>query len=504
MKKAGKIIALILMGVIISMNLLTVIGNLAGASGDFSLLPYTFLSVETGSMEPEISAGDLIIDHEVPYEDIKVGDTVTFEQNGEFITHRVVRFDGSRIVTQGLTNNAEDKSFGPDSYLGKVVCVLPGVGRVLRFFANPISLLCGVIVLFGVFYGGKIVDRITGKKPSFSLVRLMCFLLAASFFLLTPTMTAAKYTVILNGTGAVAAESRYIGSNLLAEEESKYRVEGWTGGEYGLTVSVISGDNLLKYNKTGEDITYKFYVLQYTADGTDTFTDNYSVELLEVSHPTPSAEDAAKFVVSEEAATEIAKASKVTEAGPYVLQGSDSSLVTQNFNILLRGDQVDPLRAGDRIRYRVMVITDSVTGYYTKMSAEFTMTIAPQTDFIEAQTISTQSGNAVVDYELMTGLTGGSGARNVIVRWKNTQMYLNEYESNAYEIIHNRGPEYYHPGDANDEDAYLIMSLTSFSSIQLQFFKNDLTLENNDIIISASLYDGEDEGEGETESSAAQ
>lgn len=499
MKKAGKIIALILMGVIISMNLLTVIGNVAGASGDFSLLPFTFLSVESGSMEPDLSVGDLIIDREVPYEDIRVGDTVTFERNGELITHRVVRLDGSRIVTKGTANNIEDKSFGPESYLGKVVYVLPGLGRVLRFFSNPWSLLCGIIVLFGIFYGGRIADAVTIRKTSFSLVRLMSFLLAASLFLLTPSMTAAKYNVIVNGVTAVAADSRYIGSNMLSEEESEYLVEGWTGGDYGLTVSVISGDNLLKYNGTGQDVLYKFYVLKFASDATETFEDNYLVTLTPSEDiPAASAAETANFTVSAAAQEILDAASEVVSAGPFVLEGNDSRMTTNNFNIALHGDSADPLQVGDRIRYRVMAVTDSATGYYTKLSAEFTMDIAAQQDFIEPQTISTTPGNALVNYELTTGLAGGSGARNVIVRWDNRELYLNEYENNAYEIIHSFGSQYYNPGTETDHSAYLIMSLTSYSSVKLEFFKYDLTLGNADLHITAELYsptDGEETGQ---------
>lgn len=491
MKRAGKIIALILMGVIISMNLLTAAGNIAGASGDFSLLPYTLLSVETGSMEPEIHAGDLVIDHEVPFEEIKVGDTVTFEQNGEYITHRVVRFDGSRIVTRGLANNAEDKPFGPDSYLGRVVCVIPGMGRVLRFFSNPWSLLCGIIVLFGIFYGSRIAFWIAGTKKAFSLVRLMSFLLAASFFLLTPTMTAAKYTVMINGTGAVAADSRYIGSNMLSESGSEYLVEGWTGDSYGMTVSVTSGANILKFNRTGQDINYKFYVLKIAGSETETYRTDYSVTVMPQEGITSVGVSASNaFGITEAVQAELETAAEVTEAGPFVLKGYDERITTDNFNILLQGNDAHPLNAGDRIAYKILVVTDSHMGYYRKISGNFLMIISPQQDFIDNQTWSTEAGNVIVNYELTTGLSGGSGARNVRVSWDNTQVYLNEYENNAYEIIHNRGPQYYHPGDENDHNGYLVMSLTAFTSVRLQFFKYDTGLTKEQISFTAALDTG--------------
>jgi len=457
-------------------------------------------------MEPELSVGDMIIDHEVPYEEIRVGDTVTFEQNGEFITHRVVRFDGSKIVTKGLANNAEDKPFGPESYLGKTVAVLPGVGKVLRFFSNPWSLICGLIVLTGIFYGSRIADRFTGKKPGFSPVRLMGFLLAASFFLLTPTMTAAKYTVLLNGVSGVAADTRYLGSNMLKKDGGSYLIEGWTGGSYGLTVSVISGENLLKYNKTGQDIVYSFYVLKLTEKGNERFKDNYTVTVMpQDGIAEVSEEEAGSFLLSPEIEAELDAAAEVTPAGTFVLRGNDSQMVTNNFNILLQGENLNPLNAGDRLLYKVLVVTDYARGYYMTMSAEFTMVIYPQQDFIENQMISTRKGNSIVEYELMTGLSSGSGARNVKVCWDNRQIYLNEYENNAYEIIHNRGPEYYHPGDENDHDAYIIMSLTAYSSVRLQFFKHDLDLENNDIDISAAVDSGGQENDsGNQDSSGGQ
>ena len=97
--------------------------------------PHTVL---TGSMEPTISPGDVVIDARISPLDARVGDVVTFrdpEDQSKLITHRVkrIRRSGSHLwfVTQGDANNTtEHWRIAANGELGRVVYTIPWIGHV--------------------------------------------------------------------------------------------------------------------------------------------------------------------------------------------------------------------------------------------------------------------------------------------------------------------------------------------------------------------------------------
>lgn len=71
------------------------------------LFGYSCLKVLTGSMEPEIKAGENIIIKKS--NDYKIGDIITFiTKDGEIITHRIVSIENENYYTKGDYNNAQD------------------------------------------------------------------------------------------------------------------------------------------------------------------------------------------------------------------------------------------------------------------------------------------------------------------------------------------------------------------------------------------------------------
>lgn len=86
--------------------------------------------VETGSMEDEIDAGDYILVSK--HGKYKVGDIVTFQRYGNFVTHRIVEKSGDRVVTKGDANNIEDESISVNDIVGKVVFK----GGILNFIID--------------------------------------------------------------------------------------------------------------------------------------------------------------------------------------------------------------------------------------------------------------------------------------------------------------------------------------------------------------------------------
>lgn len=112
---------------------------------------YSHLAVLSGSMEPEISAGDLVvIRRQTAYQP---GDIITFDEGGVFTTHRIMEIRDDGFCTKGDANNTPDSRPVPfERVVGRVILVIPGAGKVLLFLRSPAGmlgiLLSGAAVLF--------------------------------------------------------------------------------------------------------------------------------------------------------------------------------------------------------------------------------------------------------------------------------------------------------------------------------------------------------------------
>lgn len=101
--------------------------------------------VLSGSMEPLVSAGDAAIIRDVPVEDLRVGNVITYHGIGGstgLTTHRIidrVRLDsGLHFRTQGDANTSPDPNLAPASnVVGRYDGRIPGGGRALLLLSRP-------------------------------------------------------------------------------------------------------------------------------------------------------------------------------------------------------------------------------------------------------------------------------------------------------------------------------------------------------------------------------
>jgi signal peptidase len=101
----------------------------------FQLRPYTVLS---GSMEPAIATGDVVLTATIAPRHAEVGDVVTFQdpsRGRRLITHRVrsIRVTGgvADVVTRGDANQAPERwTVAADGRIGRVVYKVPHLGRL--------------------------------------------------------------------------------------------------------------------------------------------------------------------------------------------------------------------------------------------------------------------------------------------------------------------------------------------------------------------------------------
>lgn len=123
------------------------------------LMGYRVYTVISGSMEPEMSVGDLLYVKPVDPSTIKVGDDVTFVLNEDLVvaTHRVIAVDteSKHLYTKGIANDIEDAPVHFNNVLGVVDFSIPLLGYVSDFIQNPpgmyITIAAGAVLIILVF-----------------------------------------------------------------------------------------------------------------------------------------------------------------------------------------------------------------------------------------------------------------------------------------------------------------------------------------------------------------
>ena len=98
--------------------------------------------VGSGSMTPNLMVGDIVVAREAPIETVKVGDVITFYQEGVTIVHRVVEIQSNAgkitFITRGDANNSVDPPVLAENYKGKVVFTIPKIGWISIFVRNTL------------------------------------------------------------------------------------------------------------------------------------------------------------------------------------------------------------------------------------------------------------------------------------------------------------------------------------------------------------------------------
>ena len=162
MKKAGKIFSRIMavISVVIFIFGLTIFVSVLRASAGKapSVFGFSVLQVTSGSMEPEIPVGGIVIVRRVKPDSLKVGDVISFYSNdvdisGKVNTHRIIEIkqseSGEKIFrTKGDANEYADTAavFEID-LVGKMIMNLGSVGgSVFDILRNPTIILIFIVL----------------------------------------------------------------------------------------------------------------------------------------------------------------------------------------------------------------------------------------------------------------------------------------------------------------------------------------------------------------------
>lgn len=129
---------------------------------------YQILAVQSGSMEPGIKTGGLVVVKPSPT--YKIGDIITFalDQKKIAATHRIndIRLEAGKPIytTKGDANNAPDqREVLPKEIIGRVIFSLPFLGYLLNVVKTPFGFML-IIVIPGIII---IYDEIKKIKKEF-------------------------------------------------------------------------------------------------------------------------------------------------------------------------------------------------------------------------------------------------------------------------------------------------------------------------------------------------
>lgn len=156
MKKTIKIIG----NIITSLLLIILLGVLAIAIYSFieldirekeycNIFGYSIFQIETGSMSKTLEIEDIII-VKLGNDNINKNDIITFRQDGNLVTHRLVRMQDSKYFPKGDNNPTEDEPIEKEDILGKVVFSISNVKIWKSVFKEP-KVIISIVVTIMLF-----------------------------------------------------------------------------------------------------------------------------------------------------------------------------------------------------------------------------------------------------------------------------------------------------------------------------------------------------------------
>jgi signal peptidase I len=143
---------------------------------------YRMYVIHTGSMQPTLNPGSLIIDKPVGARTaLKPGEIITFrhsDQTTDVVTHRFVSYTATGLInTKGDANETADPwQIRPPQVTGAEAYAIPELGYLVVFLRQPsgvaavMTALLGLILLWGLFFPAsaqQVLRRIPGthRRP---------------------------------------------------------------------------------------------------------------------------------------------------------------------------------------------------------------------------------------------------------------------------------------------------------------------------------------------------
>ncbi len=111
---------------------------------------YSHAIVVSGSMDPVLEVGDVVVFKEK--DNYEINDIVIFNYDNTYITHRIVGFDSNGFITKGDANNVvDDTVLSQVDIEGAYVLRIQNIGSIFTFLGSPIGIIILVFIGIGMY-----------------------------------------------------------------------------------------------------------------------------------------------------------------------------------------------------------------------------------------------------------------------------------------------------------------------------------------------------------------
>ena len=145
-KKAISIIVILILFPILLMSIVILADSYTHPDEVPSFFGWKPFIVLSGSMETQISAGDIVVVKEIDTNELKKGDIIAFKDGNIVITHRideVTEIDGkTQYITKGDNNNTQDIGYVlPEQVEGVFKFKIARLGNIAMFIQTPLGMI---------------------------------------------------------------------------------------------------------------------------------------------------------------------------------------------------------------------------------------------------------------------------------------------------------------------------------------------------------------------------
>ena len=163
LKTLGQVVLFVILIFFILLNILSM--------NNKSLFGFRIYRVISGSMQPALQIGDVIIIKKA--NNYAEKDIITYDNGLTTITHRIKSIDGDEIITEGDANDAPDKPITKDRILGKYFFRISTFSVFSIMLTGKTIYLIMVLVLFAILLfaiGDRVTRNLEYRRTNFKKV----------------------------------------------------------------------------------------------------------------------------------------------------------------------------------------------------------------------------------------------------------------------------------------------------------------------------------------------
>ena len=164
-KKILKTILYIFVALLVIVNTTILVMKIAGQQPN--ILGYHIYYIASGSMDPTIKVGEVIVGKETDITEFKENDIVTFygtkgALSGKIITHRIIKIyeeDGETyLITKGDATGNEDDPILATDVISVMKFKIPLAGLLIQLISNKYGFFFIVLIPLGIIFVKQVID----------------------------------------------------------------------------------------------------------------------------------------------------------------------------------------------------------------------------------------------------------------------------------------------------------------------------------------------------------